>query len=1063
MADGPRRFIPGETSEDQMRRMYPTQAGSSYVNIGTEEDPIWSQESDRRPLWLQDQAIDWRQRFADVPEEPPTIGVDRGHEMVDVPPIPFFPEWESKYLPRQRMTQREAGRRAHEKQKNFDAAMAGYMRQQAALGAGRGYQDLGATGLLGVTTPADMIDLTTLGASIPLMVKAAGATSIGRFLRQLASDETSGAVFRNMPDAQIDDLAVQIADQHADVSRQAWNTSTARGAADIARARMSARAGQELPGPGLDVFWKELDRYDPAVMGPDAWRKPTIGQINPAWPPARSQRESFLIARAADMEASGVKGVDPETVNQILRQETSAAQVEADLYRYLDGLWEAHVEEVATASGLPRAEREARSYVPPADRPVEWQPGDEALLYGDVEFAGLSTDEIGVRMAAEARARAAGQRPWPPETPEDFARVEREMEAARLRQQREEMEIDRAIERQDPLYESDPGPAHWPPPVKWDVGPPTEPTPQPILPNRIGGRRPSVASRRPRLPPQVEEGTYAWQFDPEWDDLLREYPHEVMREGVDDIVLQYQRDLEMGNTPTYKEDFMLLGDRAEGVVPVDDLNNWGGVLDEQIAMVDEELAAIASGDLSNPAHPDYYFPGENMTGRDMSEWEAFANRPPFTAKELRQRRLNYEEGEADLAILEEGGRTDPPMPFDRAPAGTHPLDVGSMGWGAAPKRAPEGTSLQAETARLGLYMDEMETFGAMSPAARAEIMATIAEGTDEAIDRAYWMLNWHMISFMEPGPIPKPPGLFRSTPDDVVGSPSGEVAKDSMMDAVTSRDPSRDVPGEPLATDFPEPITELPTSVHEEMAATAKQQGFDPDAPAPKSDDIPSDDDLFEDYLKQVDDTSLDPKPPVTAPPPGRGWSDDPIIHEWLREEGFSPQMPFYLADEAYELVPIARRQELMETMNQMTDDEVAFGMPRLLEVIDELKQAEANGADVSQAMAETMYKLNRAVQRFGPSRSKLMFEADAAGLMPAHAVRDMHARIRKGFDEDTVSRLDKVFGNPADFTPEDYSVLLERSKELSRAGDHEGAEHLLQVLRAWAEGDVNMLTRLSE
>ena len=100
--------------------------------------------------------------------------------MVDVPPIPFFPEWESKYLPRQRMTQREAGRRAHEKQKNFDAAMAGYMRQQAALGAGRGYQDLGATGLLGVTTPADMIDLTTLGASIPLMVKAAGATSIGR-------------------------------------------------------------------------------------------------------------------------------------------------------------------------------------------------------------------------------------------------------------------------------------------------------------------------------------------------------------------------------------------------------------------------------------------------------------------------------------------------------------------------------------------------------------------------------------------------------------------------------------------------------------------------------------------------------------------------------------------------------------------------------------------------------------------------------------------------------------------------------------------------------------------
>tara|TARA_Y100001963_G_scaffold25166_1_gene34079 strand:- start:560 stop:3496 length:2937 start_codon:yes stop_codon:yes gene_type:complete len=978
--------------------MYPTQAGSSYVNIGTEEDPIWSQESDRRPLWLQDQAIDWRQRFADVPEEPPTIGVDRGHEMVDVPPIPFFPEWESKYLPRQRMTQREAGRRAHEKQKNFDAAMAGYMRQQAALGAGRGYQDLGATGLLGVTTPADMIDLTTLGAQIPILVKAAGATSIGRFLRQLAADETSGAVFRNMPDAQIDDLAVQIADQHADVSRQAWNTSTARGAADIARGRMSARAGQELPGPGLD-------RYDPAVMGPDAWRKPTIGQLNPEWPPARSQRESFLLARLADMEATGVKGVDPETVNQILRQETSAAQVEADLYRYLDGLWEAHVEEVATASGLPRAEREARSYVSPADRPVEWQPGDEALL--------------------------DAPRPWPPETPEDFARVEREMEAARLRQQREEMEIDRAIERQDPLYESDPGPArdpgmpdydpNWTPNPDWearwiahnprdyaarkalaeegyalgygdadlqsmdpgaewsnmageripnpntgridyftdpdavmpnlagnrpasipdareippwrDVGPPSDPTaPQPdILPNPIGGRRPSVAPRRPRLPPQVEEGTYAWQFDPEWDDLLREYPTQVMQEGIDDIVLQYQRDLEMGNTPTYKEDFMLLGDRAEGVVPVDDLNNWGGVLDEQIAMVDEELAAIASGDLSNPAHPDYYFPGENMTGRDMSEWEAFANRPPFTAKELRQRRLNYEEGEADLAILEEGGRTDPPMP-----------------------------------------------------------------------------------------------------------------------------------PTDPAAG-FAEPITELPTSVHEEMAAKARQQGFDPDAPAPKSDDIPSEEKLFEDYLKQVEDTSLDPKPPVTAPPPGRGWSDDPIIHEWLREEGFSPQMPFYLADEAYELVPIARRQELMETMNQMTDDEVAFGLPRLLEVIDELKQAEANGADVSQAMAETMYKLNRAIQRFGPSRSKLMIEADAAGLMPAHAYRDMHARIRKGFDEDTVSRLDKVLGNPADFTPEDYSVLLERSKELSRAGDHEGAEHLLQVLRAWAEGDVNMLTHLSE
>ena len=968
--------------------------------------------------------VDWRSRFDAVPEEEPYEG-----------PIMRAPRQGDRTMDTIEKAQRD---RASDIYQSAALAPLG-MGKGTAIGhaydVGGGYYNNPFPGV----DPVMLAEAVEGGAALPLLikavplaVKAAGATSIGRFLRQLASDETSGAVFRNMPDAQIDDLAGQIADQHADVSRQAWNTSTARGAADIARARMSARAGQELPGPGLDVFWKELDRYDPAVMGPDAWRKPIIGQINPAWPPARSQRESFLIARAADMEATGVKGVDPETVNQILRQETSAAQVEADLYRYLDGLWEAHVEEVATAAGRPRAVRDAEA------------------------------------------ARAAGQRPWPPETPEDFARVEREMEAARLRQQREEMEIDRAIERQDPLYESDapgfewnsamrrwidesdPGPTrdpgmpeydpNWTPNPDWearwiahnprdyaarkalaeegyalgygdadlqsmdpgaewsnmageripnpntgridyftdpdavmpnlagnrpasipdareippwrDVGPPTEPTPQPdILPNPIGGRRPSVAPRRPRLPPQVEEGTYAWQFDPEWDDLLREYPHEVMREGVDDIVLQYQRDLEMGNTPTYKEDFMLLGDRAEGVVPIDDLNNWGGVLDEQIALVDEELAAIASGDISNPAHPDYYVPGENMTVRQMREAEA--GPPPFTAKELRQRRINEEEGEAAMAILEEGGRTDPPMP---------PTDPDLDYYGGGTAYGPEG------------YYD----------------------------------------GYVRPG----------------------------------ESDP---------AAGFAEPITELPTSVHEEMAAKARQQGFDPDAPEPKYDDIPSEEQLFEDYLKQVEDTSLDPKPPVTAPPPGRGWSDDPLIHEWLREEGFSPQMPFYLADEAYELVPIARRQELMETMNQMTDDEVAFGLPRLLEVIDELKQAEANGADVSQAMAETMYKLNRAIQRFGPSRSKLMIEADAAGLMPAHAYRDMHARIRKGFDEDTVSRLDKVLGNPADFTPEDYSVLLERSKELSRAGDHEGAEHLLQVLRAWAEGDVNMLTRLSE
>jgi len=111
--------------------------------------------------------------------------------------------------------------------------------------------------------------LPLLVKAVPLAVKAAGQTSIGRFLRQLASDETSGAAFRNMNDAQIDNLAGQIADQHADVSRQARNTSTARGAADIARGRMAARAGQELPpGPSgrgfSDLALTDLQGFDSA-------------------------------------------------------------------------------------------------------------------------------------------------------------------------------------------------------------------------------------------------------------------------------------------------------------------------------------------------------------------------------------------------------------------------------------------------------------------------------------------------------------------------------------------------------------------------------------------------------------------------------------------------------------------------------------------------------------------------------------------------------------------------------------------------------------------------------
>ena len=91
-----------------------------------------------------------------------TIGVDRSREIIEVPRSALFPSWGTV-----RMTRGEAGQRVHDREENFAAAQRNYMNQQAVLGAGQGYQSLGDQDLLGLTTPADLIDLTSFAASIP--------------------------------------------------------------------------------------------------------------------------------------------------------------------------------------------------------------------------------------------------------------------------------------------------------------------------------------------------------------------------------------------------------------------------------------------------------------------------------------------------------------------------------------------------------------------------------------------------------------------------------------------------------------------------------------------------------------------------------------------------------------------------------------------------------------------------------------------------------------------------------------------------------------------------------
>jgi hypothetical protein len=504
--------------------------------------------------------IDWRSRFDAVPEEEPYEG-----------PVMRAPRQGDRTMDTVEKAQRDMASDVYQSAALAPLGMGKGTAIGKAYDVGGGYYDNPFPGV----DPVMLAEAVEGGAALPLLikavpvaVKAAGQTSIARYIRQLAADESSGRMFQGMPDNQIDDMATQIANQHAQ--------ETARAATMATQSRLGVKLGR---GP-TDKLTEIADpMYDPVITA-----RP------------RTNREAELIRRAREQDAMG-HAIDGETVDGFFA--LPSARTEVELNEYLIQAFERQIDDVARRGG--DADWRTHYAKENADR-------DVLLKYADPDESLYTAT---APQASPERSQA--------------------------------------------------------------IGPPSDPTaPQPdILPNPIHaemkmkfqddlGGSPGIRGERRLM--GGSEGTYAWQFDPEWDDLLREYPTEVMQEGVDDIILQYRRDLEIGNTPTYKEDFMLLGDRAEGVVPVDDLNQWGGVLDEQIAMVDEELAAIASGDLSNPAHPDYYFPGENMTGRDMSEAEAFANRPPFTAEELRQRRINYEEGEADLALLEEGARTDPRMP-----------------------------------------------------------------------------------------------------------------------------------------------------------------------------------------------------------------------------------------------------------------------------------------------------------------------------------------------------------------------------------------------------------------
>tara|TARA_R110002110_G_scaffold162785_6_gene362275 strand:- start:178 stop:3129 length:2952 start_codon:yes stop_codon:yes gene_type:complete len=917
--------------------------------------------------------------------------------------------------------------------------------------------------------------LPLLVKAVPLAVKAAGQTAIARHLRQFASDETSGVVFRNMNDTQIDTLAGQIAAQHADVSRQAWNTSTARGAADIARGRMSARAGRELPTGS--------NREPTELFDPDAGNTELMAAeaaLEAANPLPRT-RLSEVMQRFREMDEAGI-GVDGETLDGILRSDAANPIEEAGLY--LGRVFHSHIDQaIIKGGGTPKIPRPPD---PKVEAPVgpgmpsrmegkgytgsyrEPRTGVERLME-EVRDVGPATDPIGhdadlvawrdmarrereELSAAVAAARAEG-------TPEGMARAERliagdpiglpdsdldyygggtaygpegyydgyarpavsdapgtdwaknpDWEARWIAHDPRDVAAREALanegytlgygdvdlESMDPGGEwwnaagtervpnpntgridyfsdpdevmpnlagnrpapSDPGPAVADAPgTDWtDVGPPTDPIPQPdrIVDPRLpkGRLDPTLhmsSGRGERRLIGGERDTFAWDIDPDWDDLIREYPTQVMREGIDDIVLKYQRDLEMGGTPTFEDDFMLLADRAGGVVPVDDLNQWGGVMDEAIEGVNARgpRSEDLTGDLSNPAHPDHYFPGENMTGRDMSEAEAFANRPPFTAKELRQRRINEEEGEAAMALLEEGARTDPPMP-----------DL-------------EPTPEQAAWLRRFAAED----------AARSS-----AERMPERV---------------RPLPEPRPEGPRPGDPDyDVLDDPAAGF---------------------------------VPEGTPSEYDAMAIQE-------APPGGDLRyADDDAFEEAMQRL---GIDP-PEVATKTPGF-MPDDPDLLRLIEEEGLSPRTPFYLSDEAYEQLPIAERQEIIALLDAMSEDELGLHLLQGLKRLDEA---------TDMTLADT-FAISQILNRIGPSIMSTRVLPSGNMLDEISGIMARTKRLQSGLDENIRSILDKTEVLTGDPTLEDFNVLLETARTLTTEGRHEEAQYILDILRG-PPGDI--------
>lgn len=906
--------------------------------------------------------IDWRSRFDAVPEEEPYEG-----------PVMRAPRQGDRTMDTVEKAQRDMASDVYQSAALAPLGMGKGTAIGKAYDVGGGYYDNPFPGV----DPVMLAEAVEGGAALPLLikavpiaVKAAGQTSIARYIRQLAADESSGRMFRGMPDAEIDDMATQIANQHAQ--------ETARAATMATQSRLGVKLGRgptdkptEIPEP----------MYNKGISS-----RP------------RTNREAELLQRAREQAAMG-HIIDGETVDSFFV--LPSARTEVELNEYLIQAFERQIDDVARRGG--DADWRTHYAKENADR-------DVLLKYADPDESLYTAT---APQASPERSQA--------------------------------------------------------------IGPPSDPTaPQPdILPNPIHaemkmkfqddlGGSPGIRGERRLM--GGSEGTYAWQFDSEWDDLLREYPTQVMQEGVDDIVLKYQRDLEMGNTPTFEEDFMLLGDRAEGVIPVGDLNQWGGVLDEAIEGVNARGPRTTPTTGTEPTGE--FLPEEGLTGvapptdprnRQLEEiadellqqdvtsghpvpsprfssdvtWGRFADRKQALRDEARGLERGRVPGEAPPQRRMDD--TDPigPEPQGRTyPSSKDPVVLADPTT-AVPAPPPTRSGLTTP-----IPLDELPpaSTSRLSGLANEILKLEFTHGNkgnwpDEAILqyhdlRSDWYSTAQNAGY-SPGDAvwpdrsvdtaaavdaPRRTVPDESMPDDVVGSPMSEVTRDSMMDATTSRQPGRDVPGESdPAAGFVDKLSD--------------------------ADDMEAE---FADYLKTVgEETGVDLD---------KGWMpDDPGLRDLIEEYGMDPRTPFNLADEAYAALDISQRKAVLAQI----DDLSRQGQASLyLNTMKRLAGEDSLGLEMSMKDA---YLLQQLVVRLGPD-----FTDDLViGLakVPANkAMKEMTINAVARVDENLLDSVKALMKRTTidSVSRQHFNLLLEASKEASKAGRFDDADSILMFLDNW-------------